>query len=323
MQSTLLTHGSLHSFPKSTVVTAGGLTALYESGFLRYISHGDTEIIRMINHTVRDHNWHTIVPEIISEKIESSSDSFVIEYEARCREGVVDFQWKCIIRGNSDSTITFHAEGRALSAFLRNRVGITVLHPIESCTGKDCVITHPDRTTQTGQFPVAINPSQPFFTIRSMAWSPAEGLDATINFEGEVFETEDQRNWLDVSYKTYCTPVSIPFPVTVNVGDEVNQSLQLQVNSHGRKTLVSAKPVTFTLDREKRFPFPKLGIPLSRLPHSDEIIERIKTLQIDFLRVEVNVSDPEYADILQQAGAIVSKLNCQLEVVLFADEIIH
>ena len=76
MQSTLLTHGSLHPFPESTVVTAGELTALYENGFLRYISHGDTEIIRMINLTVRDHNWHTIVPEITSEKIESSADRY-------------------------------------------------------------------------------------------------------------------------------------------------------------------------------------------------------------------------------------------------------
>lgn len=320
MQSTLLTHGSLHPFPKSTVVTAGELKALYENGFLRYISHGDTEIIRMINLTVRDHNWHTIVPEITSEKIESTADSFVIEYEARCREGVVDFHWKCIIRGNADSTITFNAEGKALNAFRRNRVGITVMHPIESCTGKGCVITHPDGTTQTEQFPVAIKPSQPFFSICSMAWSPAESIEATLNFEGEFFETEDQRNWLDASYKTYCTPLSIPFPVAVNAGDEVNQSLRLQVNSHGRKSVVSTKPLTFTLGGEKRFPFPKIGIPLSRRPHTDPIIDRMKALQIDFLRVEVTVSDTGYADILQQAEEIVSKLGCQLEVVLFVNE---
>lgn len=320
MQSTLLTHGSLHPFPKSTAVKAGALNALYENGFLRYISQGDTEIIRMINLTVRDHNWHTVVPEITSEKIESSADSFVIEYEARCREGAVDFQWKCIIRGNTDSTITFHAEGKALSAFRRNRVGITVLHPIESCTGKDCVITHPDGTTQTDPFPVAISPSQPFFSIRSMAWSPAEGTEAILNFEGELFETEDQRNWLDASYKTYCTPLSIPFPVAVNVGDEVNQSIQLQVYSRSTKSSVSAKPITFTLDNKKRFPFPKIGVPLSRQPHTDQIIARIKALQVDFLRVEINVSDPGYAAILKQAGDIVSKLDCQLEVVLFLND---
>jgi len=320
MQSTLLTHGSLHPFPKSTVVTAGGLTALYENGFLRYINHGDTEILRMINLTVRDHNWHTIVPEITSEKIESSANSFVIEYEARCQEGAVDFQWKCIIHGKADSTITFHAQGKALSAFRRNRVGITVLHPIESCSGKDCVITHPDGSTQTNPFPVAISPFQPFFSIRSMAWSPAEGTAATLNFEGELFETEDQRNWLDASYKTYCTPLSIPFPVAVNVGDEVNQSLQLQVNSQGTKSLDPVKPITFTLDNKKRFPFPKIGIPLSRQPHTDQIIAWIKALQVDFLRVEVNVSDPGYADVLQQAGEIKSKLGCQLEVVLFLND---
>lgn len=319
MQSTLLTHGSLQGFPKSTVLTAGELTVLYENGFLRYIGHGDTEIIRMINLTVRDHNWNTIVPEILSEKIESSADSFVIEYQARCHEGIVDFLWKCIIRGNADSTISFSAEGKAVSAFRRNRVGITVLHPIESCTGKDCVITHPDRTTQTEKFPLSISPTQPFFSIRSMAWSPAEGIKAVIDFEGEVFETEDQRNWLDASYKTYCTPLSIPFPVSVSAGDEVKQSIQLQVKSQG-KSSVSQRPITFALDNEKRFPFPKIGIPISRQSHTEEILNRIRALQVDFLRVDANVSDPGCADTLQQAATIAASLKCPLEVVLFVNE---
>lgn len=29
-------------------------------------------------------------------------------------------------------------------------------------------------------------------------------------FEGDVFEMEDQRNWTDASYKTYCTPWGCP-----------------------------------------------------------------------------------------------------------------
>ena len=95
-----------------------------------------------------------------------------------------------------------------------------------------------------------------------MAWSPAEGLEAAINFEGELFETEDQRNWLDASYKTYCTPLSIPFPVAVNVGDEVNQSLQLQVNSHGRKSIVSAQTINLHVGQGKTVSFSKAWNPV-------------------------------------------------------------
>ncbi len=33
-----------------------------------------------------------------------------------------------------------------------------------------------------------------------MAWEPAAGIEATLQFTGEIFETEDQRNWTDASY---------------------------------------------------------------------------------------------------------------------------
>ncbi len=194
---------------------------LYENGFLRYIFHGPIEIVRMINLTVRDHNWKTIPMVIISEKIESSPDSFYIEYEAQCQSYEIDFRWKCSVRGTSDSTITFKVDGKALTAFKRNRVGFTVLHPIETCSGKSCLLSHPGGKTETQPFPMLISPNQPFIDLTSMAWEPAEGVKAAIRFEGDLFETEDQRNWLDVSYKTYCTPLSKPFPVAVNIGAHV------------------------------------------------------------------------------------------------------
>ena len=39
--------------------------------------------------------------------------------------------------------------------------------------------------------------------------------------EGETFETEDQRNWSDASFKTYGTPLHLPFPVEVEEGTRV------------------------------------------------------------------------------------------------------
>ncbi|HEX8488557.1 MAG TPA: hypothetical protein VF642_08445, partial [Propionibacteriaceae bacterium] len=48
--------------------------------------------------------------------------------------------------------------------------------------------------------------------------------------EGDVFETEDQRNWTDASFKTYSTPLDLPFPVDVRVGEQVRQSARLSVS---------------------------------------------------------------------------------------------
>ena len=44
---------------------------------------------------------------------------------------------------------------------------------------------------------------------------------------------EDQRNWTDASFKTYCTPLARPFPVPVQAGDRVDQRVALTVNCDG------------------------------------------------------------------------------------------
>ena len=41
-----------------------------------------------------------------------------------------------------------------------------------------------------------------------MKWSPDEKMEAELAFEGDIFEMEDQRNWTDASFKTYCTPLA-------------------------------------------------------------------------------------------------------------------
>ena len=36
-----------------------------------------------------------------------------------------------------------------------------------------------------------------------------DGATVDIVFGGEIFEMEDQRNWSDASYKTYCVPLGL------------------------------------------------------------------------------------------------------------------
>ena len=67
-------------------------------------------------------------------------------------------------------------------------------------------------------FPLAISPDQPFSQMRALTHEVAPGLHATVRMTGETFESEDHRNWSDASFKHYCTPISLPFPVTVSPG---------------------------------------------------------------------------------------------------------
>jgi hypothetical protein len=64
--------------------------------------------------------------------------------------------------------------------------------------------------------------------MEGMKWTTADNLQMELTFEGDIFETEDQRNWTDSSYKTYSTPLSLPFPVSVTKGEKINQRISCQ-----------------------------------------------------------------------------------------------
>ena len=317
MHPNILTHGSINTLPNAIVVNAGSLRMLYEGGFLRYIKMGDTEIVRMINHTVRDHNWGTVPMMITAEKIENFDKHFLIEYEASCKQGDIDFAWNCIITGTAEGSIHFSITGKAKKTFKRNRIGFTLLHPIESCAAKECIVTHADNTKETLQFPEYISATQPFVDVAAMSWKPTNEIKASIIFEGELFETEDQRNWLDASYKTYCTPLSKPFPVLVKEGEEIKQTIRLQIDATDKIATIKNQPISCSIDKSNPLPFPKIGIPLSNLPHDEHTIELIKLLQVDFLRIELTVNKKMDCLSLQIAMQIVSTIKCPLEVVLF------
>ncbi|MGL6267716.1 MAG: hypothetical protein ACRC2O_07305, partial [Chitinophagaceae bacterium] len=82
----ILAYGSLSDLPKQVQLQAGGLSLLYEAGFLRYIKAGEIEILRLINLAVRDQNWGTIPFKITNERIEKTEKDFKIEYDAECRQ---------------------------------------------------------------------------------------------------------------------------------------------------------------------------------------------------------------------------------------------
>lgn len=320
MHPNIITHGSLSALPTTVAVNAGNLSMLYEGGFLRYIKMGDTEIVRMINHTVRDHNWGTVPMVITAEKIESNDNYFLIEYEASCKQGDIDFVWNCIITGKADSSINFSITGRANTSFKRNRIGFTLLHPIESCAGKICTITHADNSNESLQFPEYISSTQPFIDVTAMQWQPANKINATVVFEGELFETEDQRNWLDASYKTYCTPLSKPFPVLVKEGEVIQQTICLKIATKAIIVNQKKQAVSFTIDKSNPLPFPKIGLPLSKLPHDEHAIHLIKLLGIDFLRIALTVNKQIDTAPLQQADEIISTIKCPIELVLFFED---
>ena len=203
---------------------AGKLNMVYSNGTLRLISAGNNELIRMIYAAVRDREWLNVTPVIGDEKIIIREESFLITVKCLYQSPDINFSAGYSIEGKQDNSITISMEGVALEKFEKNRIGFCVLHPAESCAGRSCTIEHSDGSTEQSFFPEDISPDLVFRDIRSMTWLE-DRIRCRIDFDGDIFETEDQRNWTDASFKTYSTPLSVPYPVTVDKNTRIYQKV--------------------------------------------------------------------------------------------------
>jgi hypothetical protein len=248
-----------HQSKPAIKLRAGNLSMIYEHGNIRYISAGRNEIIRMIYSAVRDKNWLTIDPVITDERIERSANSFRIIYNCYYKSGDLNFSAHYSITGLPDNTIVLSLEGEALSTFEKNRIGFCVLHPVRGCSGNSCIITHSDGSSKEYKFPSDISPDQAFLDIKAMRWE-TEGSECSIEFSGDVFETEDQRNWSDASFKTYCTPLYKPFPVTVAKGEKISQLIVFKAVSKSVYPENVEDNVKVTFSNDALIPLPMIGI---------------------------------------------------------------
>lgn len=220
--------------PDAVELRAGPVTLLFEpaTGWARYLSVGGVEVVRAIYGAVRDRHWGTVSPAVEGLEVDAGADRFRVRFRAVCRQGPIDFRWDAEVSGEPDGAISYQFRGVAHGAFLRNRIGLCVLHPLWGLSGVPgfaCRVTHPDGRETTAPFPRLVAPHQPFRDVRAMRYRAVGSPEVELTFAGEVFETEDQRNWTDGSFKTYGTPLAVPFPVAVRPGDAVEQTVTVRV----------------------------------------------------------------------------------------------
>ncbi|MBA3440504.1 MAG: hypothetical protein H0T92_11605 [Pyrinomonadaceae bacterium] len=323
---TVLYHGTDQPLPEQRMLQAGPLSLIFEDGSVRYIRLGEREILRRVYVAVRDHNWDIVVPLISDLRIESDDESFHITYEAEHKLREVEFRWRGTIKGDAQGTVTFTMEGKALSTFLRNRIGFCVLHPIEGCAGRPCIIeSADDGAAVEGRFPQYISPHQPFTNIRAISHEVVPGISAIVQFAGDIFEMEDQRNWSDASYKTYCTPLSRPFPVEIKQGTIITQSVVLSQSGEIpiQRTKSSARSrVGFTVDKPSSITLPRVGLGVAShvQPLSEREVSRLRQLNLSHLRVELNLAGADYQQSLRRATAEAQALGIRLEIALILSD---
>jgi hypothetical protein len=302
---------------------AGPLALAFDpsSGWLRHVRLGDREVLRAVYPAVRDRFWNTLPNAVSDLTVEEAGGGFRLGFNAECRRGPIHFAFRGEVAGTADGTVTYWFDGEARGTFLRNRIGLCVLHPI-ACAGRPCTIEHPDGTVEASRFPTEIAPHQPFLEVRALAHEVAPGLSAEVRFEGDGFETEDQRNWTDMSFKTYSTPLRLPFPVEVAEGTKVRQAVTLRLRgrlpSDAASVPAETRPLSVRLGGKTVARLPRLGLGIAGhgRPLAPREIDRLKALRPAHLRVDLELGDAGAPAALERAAAEARALGAVLEIAL-------
>jgi hypothetical protein len=254
--------------------------------------------------------------------LSQTSDSFSISFEVECREGSIAFAWRGTITGHSTGGVEYTMSGVARSDFLRNRIGFCVLHPIPECAGRECHVETVDGHTVSGRFPRPISPHQPFQNIRAISHEVEPGQRVEVRMTGDVYEMEDQRNWSDASYKTYCTPLSLPYPVQVTAGTVVEQKIEVVLQPAPMSLAPALEPLSSTIvdvGTGPQCPLPHIGLSTSGSAGTLRASEasRLRRLGLQHLRVDLGLGQQGWREELSSAARDARAIGVGLEAALF------
>ena len=315
MSAPQLLYNTLEPPPTRYALRAGPLSLDFQGGIFRNVRCGTAVVLQSVYAAVRDVEWGTVPGSISHLSVDTQEASFAVRFRSTHQQRSLHFVWHIEVLGNADGCLRWNAEGTAITGFDANRIGLCVLHP-SAFGGRLCRILHTDGTSEQQCFPQSIAPMPIFQNVRELRYALATGTEVSLALEGDVFETEDQRNWGDATYKTYSRPVSAPLPQSFLPQASVSQSIKLDLlGSKGPRSLpASRRPVRLSLQMNHERPSPLLGCALtSSAPISVRSMERLRTLRLNFLlvhAVEVRSAD---------AVRVARELNVPLHVIVSPD----
>lgn len=247
------------------------------------------EILQRIFVTVRDQNWREITPT--DSKSEIDEQAGVATLTVRHESDSVEFEWRGTLRVSDDRRrLHFEFSGRALRDMQVCRVGLVVLHPIQSMVGARVIaVGHQSGHELTPSETIAPQPvangiplamTEPFFKL---VIERADFGELELTFEGDLFELEDQRNWGDMSFKTYCTPLRLGFPRELKAGTVIEHSMEVRFTPSRIQSKTTSAGYRSGV-------FPQLGLDWSRsgwtARASDQIRPNWSHLHFDAGRLE-------------------------------------
>ena len=311
-------YGTEQEAPAARVLGAGALTASLDAGKLRWIRYGGTEALRGLAFVVRGSGWETYAPEIANLEIEEGAEGFRVGYDARIESPDGVLAYRADIVADGERSLVFTVEFEPETEFRTSRTGFVALHPVEGVAGEACAITHSDGTVEETAFPGLIMPLQPFFDIAAMRHQVSPGVWLTCRFEGaDPWETEDQRNWTDASYKTYYRPLALPYPYPLAAGERLRQVATLTFEGSAAPAAVGAgddAAIEIALGGETGTHMPDIGLGVANLEreHLDHGLDLLKVLGPGHLVCECDPRDDHATDALAAGRALAEALDAEV-----------
>lgn len=318
--------------PEVIKLRAGKLELEFEAGDLRYIRFAGREIIRRVYGSVRDLNWNTLPPKMTNLTVNAAEDHFHIQFDAYHEKDALKYRWHGSIEGRPDGVIGYAMDGVAEGDFRYCRIGFCVLHPIAGIAGSPYRAVTPAGAI-SGVLSELIAPQRmengieaPIFpSCSSLAIDSPEGMTIITDFEGDLFEMEDQRNWTDGSFKTYCTPLALGYPHQAKARQRFYQKVIVRVET--KQTLdeateaESGNSLSFSLGDASGHTLPQIGFGMAS---SGEVLSERETqllsqLHPDHLKVELHFRASSWLVDLEKAITAAQQLGCPLELAIFLE----
>jgi hypothetical protein len=316
--------------PESVKLKAGHLELDFQDGDLRYIRFNNRELIRRIYVAFRDVNWNTIPGKISNLVIDSAKDQFQIRFDVLHQASEIKFHWQGWITGNQDGIIEYQMNGATDQDLRYCRIGFCILHPIEGIAGSHYLARTPGGLV-SGILPRLIEPQRiengmelPIFpACSSVTITLPDGSKIATDFEGDLFEMEDQRNWTDGSFKTYCTPLYLGYPHQARSGQAFHQKVRVKAIVDKDHWIVQThqdgEPLQLSVRDGSNLTLPKIGFGISG--HTTGMgarkIELLSRLHPDHLKMEVHFKDPDWTWDLERAVTAAKQTGAPLELAIF------
>jgi D-apionolactonase len=237
------------------LIKHGSLGPLYAAG---------REIVRRIFVTVRDRNWQEVAPQRWETKVEA--ERRIVTVSAWHHSELVDFEWQGTLElGTDNCSVRFAFEGVTRRDMDVCRLGLIVLHPPETMIGSR-IAARSEHAGQSLIVPAQLSPQPIVNGVPGALTEPFSQLGIEradfglldLRFEGDLFELEDQRNWGDASFKSYCTPLRMGFPRAVKAGTRVAHRVDIRFEPANRD--LARAQISSTANVAARVAeFPKIG----------------------------------------------------------------